>query len=68
MDGDICKKFFDYSVEEQKEMASKLELSVTKVKEILFEVNDVCAVSISFRLFVAVARSRREDGHSSALR
>lgn len=41
MDGDICKKFFDYSVEEQKEMASMLELSVTKVKEILFEVNDV---------------------------
>ena len=41
MDGDICKKFFDYSVEEQQEMASMLELSVTKVKEILFEVNDV---------------------------
>ena len=41
VDGDICKKFFDYSVEEQEDMAKQLEMSVTKIKEILFEVNDI---------------------------
>lgn len=40
MDGTICRKFFAYTPQEQKEIADKLGQSVSDILRVLLKVND----------------------------